>query len=423
MSTTAYQHLLADIGRDLDESQAEEFELRRLERYLLRKLEAAVAAPGGAGDGSPPPEVGERRLDLLEAIRRQLLDVERVLDELRILDTRVRRLSARPVNNGQPPAAGTVPVVAPASVESVAAAVGGGDEGGPEEPLDPRPEDLFARAARIPSTARGMLKGPAASERTAVDCTLFTSREVLTGSKAALFVVCHQPAGEAPAGARRQGGRAAPDGEACSLGARVTRDSRLAFELAVHGLPIRNARREIVWTGGDQFAEFRVHLPETFHADSTLGKLTVVQDQVPIGRIRFQWKLATGGGAAATGLEPAGQAQRYERAYLCYAPKDRPAVEQRLRLLKSAGLECVEDNLELDASQRWARGLYRQIDACDVLFLFWSPAAAESAWIQKEWQYALKRHGGDFIYPMLLHGSLPAQLAFLQPARPSGPRV
>ena len=41
------------------------------------------------------------------------------------------------------------------------------------------------------------------------------------------------------------------------------------------------------------------------------------------------------------------------------------------------------------------QSLYRHIDECDIVLLFWSNAAKRSKWVRKEVQYALARKRGD----------------------------
>jgi hypothetical protein len=60
----------------------------------------------------------------------------------------------------------------------------------------------------------------------------------------------------------------------------------------------------------------------------------------------------------------------------------------------------------------WEQRLYSELDACDVLLLFWSRAAKESRWVRKEVDYALRRcSAGDepqlAIRPVFIEGPPP----------------
>src|SRR5262249_26629415 len=76
----------------------------------------------------------------------------------------------------------------------------------------------------------------------------------------------------------------------------------------------------------------------------------------------------------------------------------RPRCRRSLRAwstFRIAGMSVFQDVLDLEPGDRWERELYREIDDCDVVLLFWSRAAAESPWVAKEIDYALARKQGQ----------------------------
>ena len=62
-----------------------------------------------------------------------------------------------------------------------------------------------------------------------------------------------------------------------------------------------------------------------------------------------------------------------------------------MQMLRHVGVEVFQDVLDLEPGQRWERELYRRIDECDVVLLFWSNAARDSEWVGREIDYALAR--------------------------------
>jgi hypothetical protein len=76
-------------------------------------------------------------------------------------------------------------------------------------------------------------------------------------------------------------------------------------------------------------------------------------------------------------------------------------------MLRLVGITYFQDLLSIEPGQRWAQQLYRHIDTSDVLFLFWSTPAKRSKWVTKEWRYALKQKGLDFIKPVIIEGPPP----------------
>jgi hypothetical protein len=68
-------------------------------------------------------------------------------------------------------------------------------------------------------------------------------------------------------------------------------------------------------------------------------------------------------------------------------------VLKRAQVLKAAGVSFFQDILSLDPGTRWEREIYKNIDKCDLVLLFWSRAAKASEWVIREAEYALARRG------------------------------
>src|SRR5262249_11110863 len=84
-------------------------------------------------------------------------------------------------------------------------------------------------------------------------------------------------------------------------------------------------------------------------------------------------------------------------------PRQTTPDHPRLRLRHQAvGTKVFLDIIDLRSGSGWEDALYEQIDTSDCFFLFWSSNAAQSSWVEREWRYALKRRGLDFINPLPL---------------------
>jgi hypothetical protein len=121
-------------------------------------------------------------------------------------------------------------------------------------------------------------------------------------------------------------------------------------------------------------------------------------------------------------------ARRYRRAFLSYASEDRVHVLRSAQFLAAMNIEFFQDLLTLAPGQRWEQHLYEQIDACDLFLLFWSHFAAESEWVIKETEYALRRAAASRdrpeLHPIILEGPPPvtpppslAEIHFNDPVR------
>jgi hypothetical protein len=125
---------------------------------------------------------------------------------------------------------------------------------------------------------------------------------------------------------------------------------------------------------------------------------------VPVGHVKF--KLTVAAQPTVSPAAPVGDdARPYQHAFISYAREDWVEVLRRvqvLRLKRLTRLSCFQDVLDEDPGARWERRLYREIDRCDVLLLFWSTAARDSEWVRREVQYALARKVTEFDRPEIL---------------------
>ena len=135
-----------------------------------------------------------------------------------------------------------------------------------------------------------------------------------------------------------------------------------------------------------------------------IASVTVSQDSVPIGEIKFKLEVTSGAGGDARRGMPAGEATRYQTAFVSYASQDRAEVLRRVQMLAPVGIKFFQDVMDLVPGQRWSDELYKRIDESDALFLFWSSAAKSSEGVEREWRYALEKRGSGFIKPVILEG-------------------
>lgn len=80
----------------------------------------------------------------------------------------------------------------------------------------------------------------------------------------------------------------------------------------------------------------------------------------------------------------------YRRAYLCYEWADREEVFRRAAALYTSGM-LILNVPAVEGDKSWGEATLRKIGEADVFYLFWSQAAANSAWIDYEIDLALRR--------------------------------
>lgn len=262
-------------------------------------------------------------------------------------------------------------------------------------------------AAPVGAGGRGSTAGDGAGPpKDAVDCTAFAPPSVRTSDAFLVQVFAHVPqqADEARKFAIEFDSEATRRG-VTSLGTRIARGSTLAFELVLKGVSIDEPVQSLVWQGATTSVQFAVEVPSDAQPRTLIGKVIVSQNSVPIGTIQFKLSIVAGGPAAEPeSPKPIGEARRFRKAFVSYASHDRGEVLRRVQMLSAVGIEFFQDVLNLDAGQRWQDQLYRHIDESDVLFLFWSRAAKESEWVEREWRYGMDKMGDDFIQPVIIEG-------------------
>ena len=243
-----------------------------------------------------------------------------------------------------------------------------------------------------------------------VDCTVFSQSEAVSGEDFMVQAFLHLPtqANEAEALAKSFDDEAERRGSQ-SLRARVARGSSLTFHLVTPGLEIDNNVQECAWHGAPTSVQFGILVPSGLGAKSVISTLTVSQQGVPIGHIKFKVKILEAQTADGGYPKPVGEPHSYECFFVSYAAQDRPEVVKRVQILRLVGKKVFQDLLDLDPGARWERQLYRWIDESDAVLLFWSSNAKNSEWVMKECQYAIQTKGIEFIIPVIIEGPPPVE--------------
>lgn len=262
----------------------------------------------------------------------------------------------------------------------------------------PAAPGVYQPAAKLPPALAGA--GAAADPQhpagDAVDCAVFAPPEAVIGEVLLVQVFLYQPAqaGMAKAQAKEFDPEARRHGWK-TLELEVPRGSWLDVRLDLPGLEVDGPDQRLLWRGAPEAAQFAVRVPPGRAPGPALGKVSVALGGVPIGALRFKLALVRER-TAASAAQPLGEAaRRFRRAFISYSSRDRAEVLKRVQMLKAGHVEFFQDVLDLDPGQRWEQELYRHIDECDVFYLFWSSAASESPWVQKEMRYAWERKAGD----------------------------
>lgn len=244
-----------------------------------------------------------------------------------------------------------------------------------------------------------------------VDCTVFAPPRVCAGYTFMVQVMVHLPS---------QGGKAKKlakefDTEAerrgyTSLGVNVERGSRLMIDLSIPGLEIDQRLRCFTWQGRMGIVQFRVGVPRNHPSERLFGTVMVSQEQIPLGQITFKLDVDQISNDFSLQAISTDQVKVFESFFISYASEDRPEVLKRCQMLKRLGKSFFQDLLDLDPGDRWEQKLYRKIDECDAVLLFWSSKAKESKYVIQECQYTIANKGLDHLLPVIIEGPPPVKL-------------
>ena len=202
----------------------------------------------------------------------------------------------------------------------------------------------------------------------------------------------------------------------------ITRGTTLTFALAINGAVIDEPTQRLIWRGRPAAVQFGVTVPRQTIGPTLVGTVYVARDSVPIGHVKFTVAVTQLLSEAEDASIAHRKFQRYRHAFISYASPDRSEVLKRVQMLSRTNISFFQDLLSLDPGEHWEHTLYREIDASDVFYLFWSTHAKNSIWVMKEVQYALARQAGDVsappeIVPVIIEGpppvTPPAELAHL----------
>jgi hypothetical protein len=262
----------------------------------------------------------------------------------------------------------------------------------------------FADLALEPELEDGVADDPAydpgaALDVQSVDFSVFAPASVAPGTD--FLVECwaylRRERGEVLEIAGRGGKRV----ELISQGpVRVPVHTELTVLLRLDGFALPRPRAVMFWGGSYVNAVFPVHAPPGLAAGAHLGEITVLRGGLRLATVHFE--LTVGGADAGRAPVPAVRPEPVTTAFASYASADRDEVLRRVQGIVAAGVDVFLDVLSLRAGDDWEQRLHDNIRSRDVFYLFWSRAARDSAWVDKEWRYALAQRGIGYIHPVPL---------------------
>jgi len=183
---------------------------------------------------------------------------------------------------------------------------------------------------------------------------------------------------------------------------KIERGTLLFVRLKFQDLIVEPAEDVILWEGEIGNASFVVSVPADTAEGVRIGSVTVhCEEGLQIARIPLQLLIKN----EVAHCEPIEQSlHRVRKAFVSYAGADLDEVLSRIQGMQKIipDLDVFLDVVKLRSGEDWEKRLWTVIPESDVFYLFWSAAAKESPWVEKEWRCALTSRGIDFIDPVPL---------------------
>jgi hypothetical protein len=182
---------------------------------------------------------------------------------------------------------------------------------------------------------------------------------------------------------------------------RLPRESALEVRLRIEGFDTSCDEDTIYWNGEMSNATFLVRVPANLPTGYVPGTVSIFAATMLLCRLEFLLEVGQGQ-SEVSHLQV--RERRIKAAFASYASEDRDKVLARIQgMLKVAPqLDVFLDTASLRSGERWEERVTHEIEARDVLYLFWSLAASQSVWVEREWRLGLVKRGLDFIDPVPL---------------------
>ncbi len=157
----------------------------------------------------------------------------------------------------------------------------------------------------------------------------------------------------------------------------------------------------VQWNGDIGNANFVVAVPLEVPEGDLVCLASIRLNGCQVGKLSFLLRI--GSSRSDSQVIPC-QTVMHRRPFASYANLDRDQVLARVEDMETAykGLRVYVDSVALRSATYWEADLHARIDAADVFYLFWCRHAMASDWVSREWRWALRSKGLDFIDPVPL---------------------
>ena len=180
--------------------------------------------------------------------------------------------------------------------------------------------------------------------------------------------------------------------------------SLLAVHVYSHQLEISQPVRSVEWHGQETVESFECRIEDSVQAWESIvgGTVTITMHGLLVASLMFFLRVGKAEDATRDAIEQRAIAPR--AAFVSYASENRIDVLRSVQGIQKGApqLQIFLDVDTLSSGDNWAEKLAAYIWTSDILYLFWSAAAAKSEWVGREWRQGFNEKGLAFIDPVPL---------------------
>jgi type VI secretion system secreted protein Hcp len=192
----------------------------------------------------------------------------------------------------------------------------------------------------------------------------------------------------------------------------VTRGAEVVIVPELPGVQFNPPSQRVLWLEDWQCAEFRMRaLPDRADSQQDLavnGRVAFYVHTLLIGEVAI-WGVLNAKGRVNRTADPlhAAAANPYASIFVSYSHRDATIVDRLQRAYKALGMTYMRDVESLRSGQEWNAALVRLIHEADIFQLYWSQAARDSHFVEREWREALLSSKPAFIRPVYWQRPVP----------------
>jgi serine/threonine protein kinase len=179
----------------------------------------------------------------------------------------------------------------------------------------------------------------------------------------------------------------------------VPNGTELTLVLRLDGFGLRDSKDSFYWAGELVNVAFIVDAPMELPPATYPGQISILHCGMLLARLVFEVEVGkTLKDSTLVNL----RRQEVKKAFASYASLDRGEVLRRVQGIAATGIDVFLDVISMRGGDKWELELLSNIRERDIFYLFWSVAASQSEWVEKEWRLALRERGIDYIHPIPL---------------------